>query len=82
MTANESGIPTGPIDREPLVYPTPGAYPSRDRKDAIMRGVFTEAGVELGEYDEKIAHWLADTADWSTFAVIASWVQRAGQTRA
>lgn len=79
MTATESGIPTGPIDREPLTYPEPGVYPSGDRKAEILREVFSAAGVELGAYDERIAHWLADTADWSTFAVITSWVQRAGR---
>jgi hypothetical protein len=75
-----NAIPTGPIDREPLDYPTPGIYPSRTAKEAILRDVFSAAGVELGAYDERIAHWLADTADWSTFVVIASWVARAGQS--
>ncbi|MEU5736206.1 hypothetical protein ABZ797_46585 [Streptomyces antimycoticus] len=81
MTATESGIPTGPIDREPLDYPAPGGYPSSDRKAEIMTAVFAQAGIELGAYDERIAAWLTDTADWSTFAVITSWVQRAGQPR-
>jgi hypothetical protein len=76
---SNTGIPTGPIDREPLDYPEPGVYPSGDHKADILRSVFGTAGVELGAYDERIAQWLADTADWSTFAVIASWVQRAAQ---
>ncbi|GAA1003497.1 hypothetical protein [Streptomyces rhizosphaericus] len=75
----ESGIPTGPIDREPLVYPAPGSFPSSERKAAILRETFRAAGVELGAYDERIAAWLAETADWSTFAVITSWVRRATQ---
>jgi hypothetical protein len=79
MTAIESGIPTGPIDREPLDYPTPGVYPDTARKAAILMDVFRAAGVELGEYDDRIATWLAQTADWSTFVVITSWVQRAAQ---
>jgi hypothetical protein len=74
---NESGIPTGPIEREPLDYPAPGTYPSTDRKAQILRDTLGAAGVDLGAYDERIAAWLADTADWSTFAVITSWVQRA-----
>ena len=81
MQTNESGIPTGPIDREPLDYPAPGVYPGTARKAEILADVFRAAGVELGAYDDRIAHWLADTADWSTFAVITSWVQRAGQPR-
>jgi hypothetical protein len=76
---NEFGIPTGPIDREPLDYPPPGDYPSADRKADILRDTFSAAGVDLGAYDERIAQWLAQTADWSTFTVITSWVQRAGQ---
>ncbi|MGO4417262.1 hypothetical protein AB4Z54_00405 [Streptomyces sp. MCAF7] len=78
----DNGIPTGPIDREPLDYPAPGVFPTSDRKAEILRETFHAAGVELGAYDERIAAWLADTADWSTFAVITSWVQRAGQPRA
>lgn len=74
-----NAIPTGPIDREPLDYPTPGVFPSTTTRASILRATFREAGVDLGTYDERIAHWLADTADWSTFAVITSWVQRAAQ---
>ncbi|MEW1798154.1 hypothetical protein [Streptomyces niveus] len=78
---NESGIPTGPIDREPLDYPAPSdVYPDTARKAEILTDVFRTAGVELGAYDNRIATWLAQTADWSTFAVITSWVQRAAQT--
>lgn len=73
-----NGIPAGPIDREPLDYPS-DHYPTGAEKAEMLTDVFRAAGVELGAYDERIAHWLADTADWSTFAVIASWVQRAGQ---
>lgn len=79
MDTNESGIPTGPIDREPLDYPAPGVYPDTARKTEILTDVFRAAGVELGAYDDRIAVWLAQTADWSTFAVITSWVQRAAQ---
>jgi hypothetical protein len=77
----DSGIPTGPIDSEPLDYPPPGEYPSGERKAAVLRGTFGAAGVDLGAYDERIAQWLVETADWSTFAVITSWVQRAGQQK-
>lgn len=70
------GIPSTPIDREPLDYPT-GHYPTAAEKEAILRETFHAAGVELGAYDTRIAQWLTQTADWSTFAVITSWVQRA-----
>lgn len=77
----ESGIPTGPIDSEPLVYKTYDHFPTAEERAAILRDTFSAAGVELGAYDERIGHWLSDTADWGTFAVIMSWVQRAAQTR-
>jgi hypothetical protein len=73
-----NGIPTGPIDREPLDYPA-GHFPSTAEKDVIMRDVFRAAGVELGAYDDRIVDWFAETTDWSTFVVVTSWVQRAGQ---
>jgi hypothetical protein len=81
LDLDDTGIPTGPIQREPLTYPSNDHYPTAAEKASILRDVFNTAGVELGAYDERIAEWLADTADWSTFAVITSWVQRAGQGR-
>jgi hypothetical protein len=71
VTANPAGIPADPIDSEPLDY-QPHA-----KQEAILRDVLTAAGVELGAYDERIVRWFAGYADWSTFAVIASWIQRA-----
>jgi hypothetical protein len=73
-------IPTGPIDREPLDYPTPGVYPDAAKKAEILTDALRAAGVELGAYDDRIATWLVQTADWSTFAVITSWVKRAAQS--
>jgi hypothetical protein len=71
VTANPAGIPAGPIESEPL------DYRPRAEQEAILRDVLAAAGVELGAYDERIVAWFADYADWSTFAVIASWIQRA-----
>jgi hypothetical protein len=71
VTADPPHIPAGPIDTEPI-----GFRPSREQ-EAILRDLLTAAGVELGAYDERIVAWLAHFADWSTFAVIASWIQRA-----
>ncbi|MFE6362949.1 hypothetical protein ACFVP3_23495 [Streptomyces sp. NPDC057806] len=71
------GIPAGPIATEPLDYPTPGVFPSATEREGILRDAFRAAGVGLGAYDDRIAHWLAMVSDWSTFAVIVSWVARA-----
>jgi hypothetical protein len=71
MTADPPNIPAGPIDTEPI-----GFRPSREQ-EATLRSILADAGVELGAYDERIVRWFADFADWSTFAVIASWIQRA-----
>ncbi|NUQ99158.1 MAG: hypothetical protein HOY79_22250 [Streptomyces sp.] len=77
MNAGANGIPTEPIQKEPIAYPTPGVFPSATEREGILRDVFRTAGVELGAYDERIARWLVETADWSTFAVMVSWVVRA-----
>lgn len=76
MTATPPGIPTGPIDIEPLDH-----RPSAEQ-ETILRDILTTGGVELGAYDERILRWFATFADWGTFAVIASWVQRAAAGRA
>lgn len=73
-----SGIPTGPIDHEPLTYPG-DHYPTATERAAILRDTLAEAGVELGAYDDRIATWFAEFADWGTFAVITSWIQRAAR---
>jgi hypothetical protein len=72
MTADPFNIPTGPIHTEPLDH-----RPSAEQ-ETILRSILADAGVELGAYDERILRWLAQFADWGTFAVIASWVRRAG----
>ena len=74
-----SAIPTGPIDREPLDYPTPGVFPLATERAEILGQVLADAGVQLGAYDERIAAWLAQTSDWSTLAVITSWIRRAAR---
>ena len=70
---NEFGIPIGPIDREPI-----GFRPSA-QQEAILRDALLAAGVAVGEYDDRIIKWFAQFADWSTFAVMTSWVQRAAK---
>jgi hypothetical protein len=71
VSVEPTGIPAGPIESEPLDY-RPHA-----EQEAILRDTLAGAGVELGAYDERIVRWFAGYADWSTFAVIASWIQRA-----
>jgi len=68
---NTFGIPTGPIDREPI-----GFRPTEEQ-EAILRDALLAAGLRLGDYDDRILRWFAEFADWSTFAVVTSWVQRA-----
>ena len=81
---------TGPFDAERqarelpevrAVYGLPpgtGQWQSANR--AMLTDALTAAGVELGQYDERIAAWLAG---WEphTVAVIASWVTRAAGHR-
>lgn len=71
MTTDPPAIPTGPIHAEPLDY-----RPGSDQ-EAILRDTLAAAGVQLGAYDERIVRWFAGFADWPTFAVITSWIQRA-----
>ena len=63
MTADLPGIPSARIDAEPLDYPTPGVYPAAAAREALLRAVLADAGVELGAYDERIVAWFADFAD-------------------
>lgn len=74
-----TALPDGPIDREPLDYPTPGVFPLKAEREAILRDALHAAGVELGAYDERIVRWFAETSDWSTCAVITSWIVRASR---
>lgn len=69
-------LPTGPIEVEPLDYPTPD-YPSAAYREQLLTETLAAAGVDLGAYDRRIIEWFAGHSDWSTFAVMASWVQRA-----
>ncbi|MET7776292.1 hypothetical protein ABZU94_10555 [Streptomyces mirabilis] len=67
-------IPDGPVAAEPA-----GFYMSTAQYGALT-DTLTGAGVELGEYDVRIATWLAGW-EWGTVAVIASWVARAAVGR-
>lgn len=66
-------VPTGPVQTEPR-----GFVSALDQQEQLL-AVLAEAGVELGEYDHRIAEWLTRSPgqDWGTVATIASWVKRA-----
>lgn len=71
MSTDRVGTPDGPIEQEPR-----GFRPA-DENHAILIEALHAAGVELGAYDRRIVAWLAHW-EWSTVAVIASWIGRAG----
>ena len=72
MTANLPPIPTGPLEVAP-----PGFQPA-EAQAILLRQVLTEAGVELGAYDERIVAWLA-TWSWSTVAPVLAWIKQAAK---
>lgn len=67
-------IPREAVDERPAGYREPG------EQATILQDVLAAGGVDLGEYDRDIIHWVSYW-DWSTIAVIASWVARAAASR-
>jgi hypothetical protein len=57
---------------------SPGVGKMQPRNQRMLLDALAGAGVYLGAYDHRIAEWLSG---WEpqTVAVIAGWVQRAGQ---
>ena len=75
---NTFGIPTGPIEAEPTATRHgDGTFKDAAAQEVILRDALLRAGVELGEHDERIVSWFAHLADWSTFATVTSWIERA-----
>lgn len=70
---NEFDIPLGPLEAEPVS----SRNRSTGEREAILLDALRAAGVGVGEYDERIVAWFAQYADWSTFATMTSWVERA-----
>ncbi|MFJ4051756.1 hypothetical protein ACIP29_37505 [Streptomyces coelicoflavus] len=68
-------VPTGPVQTEPSGFVT-----SADQHEQLL-AVLADAGVELGDYDQRIIDWLTRSPgwEWSTVATIASWVKRAAR---
>jgi hypothetical protein len=73
-------IPREPLDAEPfdLYEPNTGQDLRRTGREALAQAL-TEAGVELGAYDERIVKWLGEF-DLSAATTIASWILRAHAT--
>ncbi|GAA2630083.1 hypothetical protein [Streptomyces axinellae] len=65
-------IPDGPIESSPTDY-----MPNADQR-ALVRETLTNAGVELGSWDERMVEWVGGW-DWTVVAVIVSWLRRASQ---
>jgi len=79
---NELGIPAGPVDADPAdAYHGDGEFKGAASQEVILRDTLLRAGVELGSHDERIVRWLSEVADWSTFATVASWIERADRAR-
>lgn len=78
MDPDKYGDPLGPIPAGPISYPGPLGVPGEDRAREELLSVLADAGVELGEYDARIAAWLAGW-EWSTVATIAGWIKRANR---
>ena len=72
VTADRPSIPDGPIEAVPVGFRPTG------EQAVLLRELLTQAGVELGGYDQRIVEWLAGL-DWPTFAPIASWIKRAAK---
>ncbi|HET6636812.1 MAG TPA: hypothetical protein VFH77_17485 [Streptomyces sp.] len=70
---------TPAVPEGPFTDPPAGFYLTTAQYNALA-DTLTAAGVELGEYERGIAAWLSSW-EWSTVAVIASWVARAAVGR-
>ncbi|TCM46953.1 hypothetical protein [Kribbella sp. VKM Ac-2568] len=73
MTNHSQQVPDGPVNQPPRGY-----LPS-SAQEAILLDALSTAGVELGSYDLAIVGWTANW-DWSTVAVITSWITRTRQS--
>lgn len=75
------GIPVGPVEADPAAcYHDNGDFKDAASQEAILRDSLARAGVELGSHDERIVEWFARIGDWSTFATVVSWINRASLT--
>jgi hypothetical protein len=69
-------IPVGPIETEPM------GVASHEQQAAVLKRALAAAGVDdLGAYERRTANWLGGW-EWSTIAIIASWLERAHEAGA
>ena len=67
MSAAWPGVPAGPLES------APGGFVPEAERAVILAGVL--AGIELGDWDRRVACWLAGL-DTATTLTIASWIER------
>ena len=67
MSAAGPAVPAGPVEAPPR------GFVPRAGQAEILAGVL--AGIELGDWDRRIAGWLAGW-DTATVLTVASWVAR------
>lgn len=79
MTGPYSTEEQARADAHALVAPEPGwsTLLGPGRREVLARAL-QGAGVELGDYDQRIMSWLSGWED-SVCAVIAGWITRAGE---
>jgi hypothetical protein len=66
----EHSVAAEPIDSAPAGYAPPA------EQFSVLQGELSAAGVEMGDYDRRVAQWVAGW-DWSTVATVTSWIKRA-----
>jgi hypothetical protein len=72
VSAAQPVVPAGPLER------APGGFVPEPERAGILAGVL--AGIELGEWDRRIAEWLAGW-DAATVLTVASWIARSRAAR-
>jgi hypothetical protein len=68
VSAGRPAVPAGPVREAPA-----GFVPECARAEVLAGAL---AGIELGDWDRRIAGWLAGW-DASTVVTVASWIARA-----
>jgi hypothetical protein len=68
VSAARAGVPAGPLES------APGGFIPGPERSGLLAGVL--AGIELGEWDRRVAGWLAGL-DTATALTVASWIARA-----
>ena len=68
MSAARRGVPAGPVEVAPS-----GFVPEGERAEVLGDAL---AGIELGDWDRRVAGWLAGW-DAGTVLTVASWIARA-----